>query len=100
MIYAARYELPPPIECIQPRSRVTGLSWARALPFPFCARLTNVQVWISGNNGPRVIREGLYLLCVDREAEPGFGHTDQVSLAFRLTLGLYQELCRVYSAFS
>jgi transposase len=70
-------------------TRVTGLSWARALPFPFCARLANVQVWISGNNGPRMVREGLYLLCVDREVEPGFGHTDQVSLAFRLTLGLY-----------
>ena len=36
LIYAANYELPPPIECIQPRSRVTGLSWARALP---CLRL-------------------------------------------------------------
>jgi len=41
-----------------------------------------------------VVREGLYLLCVDREVEPGFGHTDQVSLAFRLTLGLYLHTYR------
>jgi hypothetical protein len=33
----------------------------------------------------------LYLLCIDRDAKPGFGHTDQVSLAFWLTLGLYQS---------
>ena len=43
-IYAAKYELPPPSECIQPRSRVTDLSWAGALPFPFSTRLANVQV--------------------------------------------------------
>jgi hypothetical protein len=60
----------------------------------------NWLVLISENNGPRAVRESLYLLCIDRDAKPGFGHTDQVSLAFRLTLGLYQELCRVYSAFS
>ena len=63
-------------------------------------RIANVQVWILANNGPRVAREGLYLLCFDREANPGFGPTDKVSLAFRLTLGLYQELCRAYLAFS
>jgi hypothetical protein len=57
-------------------------------------------MWISENHGPRVVHEDLYLVCLNREAEPGFSHTDQVSFAFRLTLGLYQELCRVYPAIS
>ena len=46
-----------------------------------------------------MVREGLYLICVDREAKPGFGHIHQVSLAFRLVFGLYQVLCCVCSAF-
>jgi hypothetical protein len=47
-----------------------------------------------------VVREGLYPLCLIREAKPGFRHTDKVSLTFRLTLGMYEELCRVPSAIS
>ena len=33
----------------------------------------------------RLVGEGLYLFCLNRETKPGFGHSDQVSLAFRLT---------------
>jgi hypothetical protein len=46
----------------------------------------------------RLVGEGLYLFCLNRETKPGFGHSDQVSLAFRLAFGLYQELCRANSA--
>jgi hypothetical protein len=45
-----------------------------------------------------MVHEGLYLVCLNREAKPGFRHTDQVSFAFGLTLGLRQELCGAYSA--
>jgi hypothetical protein len=30
---------------------------------------------------------------VDRETEPGFGHTDQVSLAFRLVANFFAAVC-------
>ena len=61
------------------RHSVTGAFWAKyELPPPIDSllRLANVQVWISGNNGPRVVREGLYPLCFIREAKPGFGHSE------------------------
>ncbi len=45
-----------------------------------------------------MVHKGLYPVCLNREAEPGFRHTDQVSFAFRLTLGLHQALCGAYSA--
>ena len=64
----------------------------------FCSTLAAVQVWISGNDRPRMVHEGLYLVRLNREAKPGFHHTGQVSSAFRLTLGLHQELCGAYSA--
>jgi hypothetical protein len=57
-----------------------------------------VQVWIAGNDRPRMVHEGLYLVRLNREAKPGFRHTDQVSFAFGLTLGLHQGLCGAYSA--
>jgi hypothetical protein len=64
----------------------------------FCSTLAAVQVWISGNDRPRMVHEGLYLVCLNREAKPGFRHTDQVSFAFGLTLGLHQGHCGAYSA--
>jgi hypothetical protein len=46
-----------------------------------------------------MVHEGVYLVCLTREAKPGFRHTDdQVSFAFGLTLGLHQGLCGAYSA--
>ena len=36
-----------------------------------------------------MVYEGLYPLRLISEAKPGFGHADQASRAFRLTLGLY-----------
>jgi hypothetical protein len=62
------------------------------------ASLADVQVWISGNDGPRVIHHGFYPLCLNRKSEPGLGHTDQMNFAFRLTLGMCEELSRVYPA--
>jgi hypothetical protein len=64
----------------------------------FCSTLATVRVLISGNDRPRMVHEGLYVVCLNREAEPGFCHADQVSFAFGLTVGLHQELCRAYSA--
>ncbi len=61
---------------------------------------SKVQLWISRNDGRQVVHEDLYLVCLNREAEPGFGHTNQMNFAFRLMLGLYQELGRAYSAIS
>src|SRR5258706_10808942 len=66
----------------------------------FCSPLAAVQVWIAGNDRPRMVDEGLYLVCLNREAKPGFRHTDQVSFAFGLTLCLHQGLCGAYSAIS
>jgi hypothetical protein len=45
-----------------------------------------------------MVHEGLYLVRLNREAKPGFRHTDQVSFAFGLTLGLHQGVCGAYSA--
>jgi hypothetical protein len=64
----------------------------------FCSHLAAIQVWIAGNDRPRMVHEGSYLVCLNREAKPGFRHTDQMSFAFWLTLGLHQELCGAYSA--
>jgi hypothetical protein len=64
----------------------------------FRSPLAAVQVWIAGNDRPRMVHEGLHLVCLNREAKPGFRHTDQVSFAFGLTLGLHQGLCGAYSA--
>jgi hypothetical protein len=47
-----------------------------------------------------MVHEGLYLVCLNREAKPGFRRTDEVSFAFGLTLGLHQGLCGAYSAIS
>src|SRR5260370_11576846 len=64
----------------------------------FSSTLAAVQVWISGNDPPGMVHEGLYLVCLNREAKPGFRDTDQVSFAFGLTLCLHQGLCGAYSA--
>jgi len=75
-----------------------GFAWHRVFtqPRPSADIGSKVQLWISGDDGRHVIHEDLYLVCLNREAEPGFGHTDQVNFAFRLLLGPYQELCRAY----
>src|ERR1700674_239990 len=36
----------------------------------FCSTLATIQVWILGNDRSRMVHEGLYLVCLNREAEP------------------------------